>query len=135
MQQPSPMRRLLQGDVGSGKTIVALQAAVIAMENGYQAAFMAPTEILAIQHYLSARRTLEDAGYRVVLLTGSMDDGLKRSVRRHVAQGNVHLVIGTHALIQEKVEFHNLGFVIVDEQHRFGVMQRFKLMISSRTRW
>jgi ATP-dependent DNA helicase RecG len=128
MQQPSPMRRLLQGDVGSGKTIVALQAAVIAMENGYQAAFMAPTEILAIQHYLSARRTLEDAGYRVVLLTGSMDDGLKRSVRRHVAQGNVHLVIGTHALIQEKVEFHNLGFVIVDEQHRFGVMQRFKLM-------
>jgi ATP-dependent DNA helicase RecG len=98
------------------------------MENGYQAAFMAPTEILAIQHYLSARRTLEDAGYRVVLLTGSMDDGLKRSVRRHVAQGNVHLVIGTHALIQEKVEFHNLGFVIVDEQHRFGVMQRFKLM-------
>jgi ATP-dependent DNA helicase RecG len=128
MQQPSPMRRLLQGDVGSGKTIVALQAAVIAMENGYQAAFMAPTEILAIQHYLSARRTLEDAGYRVVLLTGSMDDALKRSVRRHVAQGNVHLVIGTHALIQEKVEFHKLGFVIVDEQHRFGVMQRFKLM-------
>lgn len=128
MQQPSPMRRLLQGDVGSGKTIVALQAAVIAMENGYQAAFMAPTEILAIQHYLSARRTLEDAGYRVVLLTGSMDEGLKRSVRRHVAQGNVHLVIGTHALIQEKVEFHKLGFVIVDEQHRFGVMQRFKLM-------
>jgi ATP-dependent DNA helicase RecG len=122
------MRRLLQGDVGSGKTIVALQAAVIAMENGYQVALMAPTDILAMQHYLSARRTLEDAGYRVVLLTGSMDDALKRSVRRHTAQGNVHLVIGTHALIQEKVEFHNLGFVIVDEQHRFGVMQRFTLM-------
>jgi ATP-dependent DNA helicase RecG len=128
MQHSSPMRRLLQGDVGSGKTIVALQAAVIAMENGYQVALMAPTEILAMQHYLSARRTLEDAGYRVVLLTGSMDDALKRSVRRHTAQGNVHLVIGTHALIQEKVEFHNLGFVIVDEQHRFGVMQRFTLM-------
>jgi len=128
MQHSSPMRRLLQGDVGSGKTIVALQAAVIAIENGYQVAFMAPTEILAIQHYLSARRILEDAGYRVILLTGSMDDDLKRRVRHHVAQGNVHLVIGTHALIQEKVEFHKLGFVIVDEQHRFGVMQRFKLM-------
>ncbi len=74
MQHPSPMRRLLQGDVGSGKTIVALQAAVIAIENGYQVAFMAPTEILATQHYLSARRMLEDAGYRVLLLTGSMDD-------------------------------------------------------------
>jgi ATP-dependent DNA helicase RecG len=128
MQHPSPMRRLLQGDVGSGKTIVALQAAVIAMENGYQVAFMAPTEILATQHYLSARRTLEDAGYRVMLLTGSLDEDLKRSARRHIARGDLHLVIGTHALIQEKVEFHNLGFVIVDEQHRFGVMQRFKLM-------
>jgi ATP-dependent DNA helicase RecG len=128
MQHPSPMRRLLQGDVGSGKTIVALQAAVIAIENGYQVAFMAPTEILATQHYLSARRTLEDAGYRVILLTGSMDEALKRSVRRHTALGNIHLVIGTHALIQEKVEFQNLGLVIVDEQHRFGVMQRFKLM-------
>jgi ATP-dependent DNA helicase RecG len=128
MQHPSPMRRLLQGDVGSGKTIVALQAAVIAIENGYQVAFMAPTEILATQHYLSARRMLEDAGYRVILLTGSLDDESKRNARRHIAQGNVHLVIGTHALIQEKVEFHDLGLVIVDEQHRFGVMQRFKLM-------
>ncbi len=128
MQHPSPMRRLLQGDVGSGKTIVALQAAVIAIENGYQVAFMAPTEILATQHYLSARRTLEDAGYRVVLLTGSLEEDRKRNARRHIARGDVHLVIGTHALIQEKVEFHNLGFVIVDEQHRFGVMQRFKLM-------
>ena len=128
MRQPSPMRRLLQGDVGSGKTIVALQAAVIAMENGYQAALMAPTEILATQHYFSARRILEPAGYRVVLLTGSQDEDRKRSARRHIAQGNAHIVIGTHALIQEKVEFHNLGLVIVDEQHRFGVMQRFKLM-------
>jgi ATP-dependent DNA helicase RecG len=128
MQQPSPMRRLLQGDVGSGKTIVALQAAVIAIENGYQVAFMAPTEILATQHYLSARRVLEAAGYRVVLLTGSLDPERKRSTRRHIAQGGAHLVIGTHALIQEEVEFHKLGLVIVDEQHRFGVMQRFKLM-------
>jgi len=128
MQQPSPMRRLLQGDVGSGKTIVALQAAVIAIENGYQAAFMAPTEILATQHYLSARRTLEEAGYRVVLLTGSQEEERKRNARRHIAQGDAHLVIGTHALIQEKVDFHKLGLVIVDEQHRFGVLQRFKLM-------
>jgi ATP-dependent DNA helicase RecG len=128
MQSPAPMRRLLQGDVGSGKTIVALQAAVIASENGCQVAFMAPTEILATQHYLSARRILEDAGYRVVLLTGSLDEERKRNARRHIAQGDAHLVIGTHALIQEKVEFHNLGLVIVDEQHRFGVLQRFKLM-------
>jgi ATP-dependent DNA helicase RecG len=128
MQQPSPMRRLLQGDVGSGKTIVALEAAVIAIENGYQAALMAPTEILATQHYLSARRILEPCGYRVVLLTGSLEPQQKRDVRRHIAQANAQLVIGTHALIEEKVEFGNLGLVIVDEQHRFGVMQRMKLM-------
>ena len=131
MQQPSPMRRLLQGDVGSGKTIVALQAAVIAIENGYQVAFMAPTEILATQHYLSARRVLEPAGYRVALLTGSQEEERKRNTRRHIAQGGAQLVIGTHALIQEKVEFHKLGLVIVDEQHRFGVMQRFTLMRKS----
>ncbi|MBV9609331.1 MAG: ATP-dependent DNA helicase RecG, partial [Acidobacteria bacterium] len=128
MQQPSPMRRLLQGDVGSGKTIVALQAAVVAIENGYQAALMAPTEILAAQHYLSARRILEPAGYRVVLLTGSLDDDHKREIRRHIAQGNAQLVIGTHALIEEKVEFAKPGLIIVDEQHRFGVLQRFRLM-------
>ena len=128
MQQAVPMRRLLQGDVGSGKTIIALQAAIIAMENGYQVALMAPTEILATQHYLSARRILEPAGYRIVLLTGSLDEERKRDTRRHIARGNVQLVIGTHALIEEKVEFAKLGLVIVDEQHRFGVLQRFKLM-------
>ena len=128
MKQASPMRRLLQGDVGSGKTIVALEAAVIAIENGYQVALMAPTEILATQHYLSARRILETAGYRIVLLTGSIEQERKRDIRRHISQGNAQLVIGTHALIQEKVEFDALGLVIVDEQHRFGVMQRFKLM-------
>ncbi len=128
MKQPVPMRRLLQGDVGSGKTIVALEAAVIAIENGYQVALMAPTEILATQHYLSARRILEPAGYRIVLLTGSQEAGRKKQVRRHIAQGNAQLVIGTHALIQETVEFDKLGLVIVDEQHRFGVMQRFRLM-------
>ena len=128
MTAPVPMRRLLQGDVGSGKTILALEAAVIAIENGYQVALMAPTEILATQHYLSARQILEAAGYRIVLLTGSQESGRKKQVRRHIAQGNAQLVIGTHALIQEAVEFDKLGLVIVDEQHRFGVMQRFKLM-------
>ena len=128
MQRPTPMRRLLQGDVGSGKTIVALEAAVIAIENGCQVALMAPTEILATQHYLSARRVLEPAGYRVVLLTGSLEPGHKREVRRHLSRGNAQLVVGTHALIQEKVEFDKLGLVIVDEQHRFGVMQRMRLM-------
>ena len=128
MQTPYPMRRLLQGDVGSGKTIVAFEAAILAIENGYQVALMAPTEILAQQHYFSARRILEKAGYRIVLLTGSLEQDRKRDVRRHIAQGNAQLVVGTHALIQDRVEFENLGLVIVDEQHRFGVMQRLKLM-------
>jgi ATP-dependent DNA helicase RecG len=132
MENPCPMRRLLQGDVGSGKTIVAFEAAVIAMENGYQAALMAPTEILAQQHYFSARRTLEAAGYRIVLLTGSLEEERKRETRRHIVQGNAQLVIGTHALIEQSVEFQNLGLVIVDEQHRFGVLQRSRLMKKSK---
>ncbi|MBV9342233.1 MAG: ATP-dependent DNA helicase RecG, partial [Acidobacteria bacterium] len=123
--------RLLQGDVGSGKTLVAFEAAIVAIENGYQAALMAPTEILAQQHYFSARRILEPSGYRIVLLTGSLEDDRKRDIRRHIAQGNAQLIIGTHALIEQPVEFLNLGFVIVDEQHRFGVLQRFKLMKKS----
>jgi ATP-dependent DNA helicase RecG len=130
MRQPNPMRRLLQGDVGSGKTIVALQAMLVAMENGYQAALMAPTEILATQHFLAARKLLERSSrrYRIVLLTGSLDDDRKRHNRGLINRGEAHLVIGTHALIEEKVEFDRLGLVVVDEQHRFGVMQRFKLM-------
>jgi len=131
MEKPYPMRRLLQGDVGSGKTIVGFEAAIIAIENGYQVALMAPTEILAQQHHFSARRILENAGYRIVLLTGSLESDRKREVRRHIAQGNAQLVIGTHALLEEKVEFGKLGLVIVDEQHRFGVMQRLKLMKKS----
>ena len=131
MQQPYPMRRLLQGDVGSGKTIIGFQAAIIAIENGYQVALMAPTEILAQQHYFSARQILENAGYRIVLLTGSLEADRKREIRRHIAQGNAQLVIGTHALLEEKVEFARPGLVIVDEQHRFGVLQRLKLMKKS----
>ena len=131
MQKPHPMRRLLQGDVGSGKTIIGFQAAIIAIENGCQVALMAPTEILAQQHYFSARRILESAGYRIVLLTGSLEADRKREIRRHIAQGNAQLVIGTHALLEEKVEFARPGLVIVDEQHRFGVLQRLKLMKKS----
>jgi ATP-dependent DNA helicase RecG len=130
MREPNPMRRLLQGDVGSGKTIVALQAMIVAIENGYQAALMAPTEILATQHYLAARKLLERSSRkpRVVLLTGSLDEDRKRQNRGLINRGDAQLVIGTHALIEEKVEFDRLGLVVVDEQHRFGVMQRFKLM-------
>jgi len=130
MRRGVPMRRLLQGDVGSGKTIVALQAMLIAIENGHQAALMAPTEILATQHYLSAKRVLEKAQhkYRITLLTGSLDEDRKRAARRRIYEGEADLVIGTHALIEEKVEFAKLGLVVVDEQHRFGVLQRFRLM-------
>ncbi|MBB5056738.1 ATP-dependent DNA helicase RecG [Granulicella aggregans] len=135
MKRPQPMRRLLQGDVGSGKTIVAMQAALVAIENGYQVALMAPTEILATQHYLSARKLFADAispktgrSYRVTLLTGSLDEATKRGARGTIYRGETQLAIGTHALIEDKVDFANLGLVIVDEQHRFGVQQRFRLM-------
>jgi ATP-dependent DNA helicase RecG len=130
MRAPSPMRRLLQGDVGSGKTIVALQAMLVALENGYQAALMAPTEILATQHFLAIRKLLERSSRkpRIVLLTGSLAEDRKRTTRGQINRGEAQLVIGTHALIEEKVEFDNLGLVIVDEQHRFGVLQRFRLM-------
>jgi ATP-dependent DNA helicase RecG len=130
MRAPEPMRRLLQGDVGSGKTIVALQAMLVAIENGYQAALMAPTEILATQHFLGARKLLERSQqhYRVVLLTGSLDEDRKRENRGLIARGEAQLVIGTHALIEERVDFAKLGLVVVDEQHRFGVLQRFRLM-------
>ena len=130
MRQSHPMRRLLQGDVGSGKTIVALQAMLVAIENGYQAAMMAPTEILATQHYLAARKLLAKSSksYKIVLLTGSLDQDRKRQARGQIFRGEAQLVIGTHALIEEKVEFARLGLVVVDEQHRFGVLQRFRLM-------
>ncbi len=131
MRETSPMRRLLQGDVGSGKTIVALQAMLVAMENGYQAALMAPTEILATQHYpggAQAAGALFAPLSQIALLTGSLSEERKRHTRGLINRGEAQLVIGTHALIEEKVEFDRLGLVVVDEQHRFGVMQRFKLM-------
>src|SRR5882762_6836811 len=128
LEKPVPMNRLLQGDVGSGKTIVALQSAVIAMENGTQAALMAPTEILAVQHFLSARRILAKAGYRVELLISGLKASEKSAVLDRIRSGEAQLVIGTHALIEDNVAFARLGFVAIDEQHRFGVMQRKKLM-------
>jgi len=128
LEKPSPMNRLLQGDVGSGKTIIALQAAVIAIENGTQAALMAPTEILAVQHFLSARRTLAKAGYRVELLINGLKAAEKSAVLERIRTGEAQLVIGTHALIEDNVAFARLGFVAIDEQHRFGVLQRKRLM-------
>jgi len=124
MTRPQAMHRLLQGDVGAGKTIVALLAAVVAIENGLQAALMAPTEILAEQHFLTVRRLLETSRYRVALLTGSTPAAERRRVLGDVASGAVQLVVGTHALVQQKVVFARLGLIVVDEQHRFGVMQR-----------
>jgi ATP-dependent DNA helicase RecG len=123
-----PMNRLLQGDVGSGKTIVAIQAAILAIENGYQVALMAPTEILAVQHYLYVKQLFRPLDYRVELLISARKAAEKVEIKRDVGTGAVHLAIGTHALIEEDVRFAQLGLVVVDEQHRFGVLQRFELM-------
>ncbi|MBI3896395.1 MAG: ATP-dependent DNA helicase RecG [Acidobacteria bacterium] len=133
MRAPRPMHRLLQGDVGSGKTIVALQAAVIAIENGYQVAVMSPTEILATQHCFYFRRLLGRSGYNVVLLSGSATPREKRAIKKLLREGAAQVAIGTHALVVEDVEFKALGLVITDEQHRFGVMQRRRLMQKGRT--
>lgn len=124
MTGEEPMNRLLQGDVGSGKTIVAVQAMVISVENGYQAALMAPTEILAEQHARNFKKWLADTRYRVELLIGSMKAKEKREIQEALKSGEIDIVIGTHALIQEAVEFQKLGLAVIDEQHRFGVMQR-----------
>jgi ATP-dependent DNA helicase RecG len=128
LEKPAPMNRLLQGDVGSGKTIVALQAAVIAIENGCQAALMAPTEILAVQHYLSARRVLAPGGHCVELLISGLKHAEKSAALERIRTGEAQLVIGTHALIEDQVQFARLGFAAIDEQHRFGVLQRKRLM-------
>ncbi len=127
MERPQPMNRLLQGDVGSGKTIVALMAALVAMENGLQVAFMAPTEILAEQHFFNIRRLLEHSRFRLTLLTGATPAKKRREILAELAGGSMHMVIGTHALVQEDVAFLELGLAIIDEQHRFGVLQRATL--------
>jgi ATP-dependent DNA helicase RecG len=127
MQRPHPMNRLLQGDVGSGKTIVALMAALVAMENGFQVAFMAPTEILAEQHFITIRTLLESSRFRMTLLTGATAAKRRREIHAELAAGSLQLVVGTHALVQDPIAFHELGLVIIDEQHRFGVMQRATL--------
>ena len=127
MKSARPMHRLLQGDVGSGKTVVALITMLIAVENGYQGALMAPTEILAEQHYLTIRGMLEALGVEVVLLVGGQGRGEREQLLESIADGRARIVIGTHALIQESVDFHQLGLVVIDEQHRFGVMQRAEL--------
>ncbi len=127
LAQNAPMNRLVQGDVGCGKTIVAALSALQAVDSGYQAALMAPTEILAEQHYLKLKPLLEPLGVKVVLLTGSLRTKEKVLRQDMVASGQSQVVIGTHALIQDAVKFHKLGLAIVDEQHRFGVEQRLKL--------
>ncbi len=127
MARPSPMHRLLQGDVGSGKTVVSMAAMLTACENGYQAAIMAPTEILAEQHYRNIQRWAESLGLKATLLLGSTRPAEKKDLARQIEAGEIHLVVGTHALIQEGVEFRKLGLVVVDEQHRFGVVQRAAL--------
>jgi ATP-dependent DNA helicase RecG len=141
LERPYPMHRLLEGDVGSGKTIVAFEAATIAIENGYQVALMAPTEILAAQHYLSARRIFNPAeravgdaakraaaGYKVELLVSGQKRAERNETLERIAKGESQFIVGTHALIENPVEFKRLGLVIVDEQHRFGVLQRKRLI-------
>jgi ATP-dependent DNA helicase RecG len=127
LQSDAPMNRLVQGDVGSGKTIVALMAMMAAMENGYQAALMAPTEILAEQHSRNIRRILADTPYRVEMLIGSLKAAEKRKLHSDLEAGEINAMVGTHALIQDTVQFQNLGLVVIDEQHRFGVLQRAEL--------
>ena len=121
------MNRLLQGDVGSGKTIVALMTMLLAVDNGFQACLMAPTEILATQHYQSIANLLKDTGVEVALLTGSSKTKERRLLDEQLQAGSLSILIGTHALLEDKVQFHNLGLAIIDEQHRFGVEQRAKL--------
>ena len=127
MRSERAMNRLVQGDVGAGKTVVAMAALLVAVRNGYQAALMAPTEILAEQHFLGIRRTMESLGVTVSLLSGSLPAKEKRAALAAVAGGETHIAVGTHALIQDDVAFHRLGLAVVDEQHRFGVMQRAAL--------
>jgi ATP-dependent DNA helicase RecG len=128
LKAPYPMNRLMQGDVGSGKTIVAFEAMVVAVENGYQAVLMAPTEILAEQHFINAKRILAPLGYRIGMVTGALKRSERAEILEQAANGSLQVIIGTHALIEGAVAFAKLGLVVVDEQHRFGVVQRSQLM-------
>ncbi len=130
-ERETPMNRLLQGDVGSGKTVVAGLAARQAASAGFQSAIMAPTEILASQHAETLAKLLEPLGVSVGLLTGSVKGRARQELYKHIAEGDVDVVVGTHALIQDAVKFHKLGFVVIDEQHRFGVAQRQELLKKS----
>lgn len=121
------MNRLLQGDVGSGKTIVALMTMLLAIDNGFQACLMAPTEILANQHFLGIQKLVKDLGINIALLTGSIKKSTRKIIHAQLESGELHILIGTHALLEDKVKYKNLGLAIVDEQHRFGVAQRSKL--------
>ncbi|WP_159799953.1 ATP-dependent DNA helicase RecG [Flavobacterium sp. MK4S-17] len=127
MGQPAQMNRLLQGDVGSGKTIVALMSMLLALDNGFQACLMAPTEILATQHYNGLTKLAEPLGIKISLLTGSTKTADRKIIHEELENGSLHIIIGTHALLEDKVQFKNLGLAIIDEQHRFGVEQRSKL--------
>ena len=133
MKSGKPMNRLLQGDVGSGKTLVAIAVSYATVMSGYQVAVMVPTEILAYQHFNNFKKFLQGKNINIALLTGSLTPAHKRSVYRHIKEGNINIIIGTHALIQEKVEFKRLGLVIIDEQHRFGVVQKKTLMEKNNT--
>ncbi|MBI2340003.1 MAG: ATP-dependent DNA helicase RecG [Deltaproteobacteria bacterium] len=125
--KPEPMNRLLQGDVGCGKTLVAFLASLVACENGYQSVLMAPTEILAGQHYVNLKKVADPLDVRIALLMGSTPKGEREEILKELASGRIRIIFGTHALIQEGVEFHRLGFIVIDEQHRFGVRQRAAL--------
>jgi len=127
MKKPKPMNRLLQGDVGSGKTIVAVFAMLVAIENGYQCAFMCPTEILAEQHYKVLKSYFDKLDVNVVQLVGGQKKKMREQILQDIRLGKANVIVGTHALIQEGVEFKNLGFIVIDEQHKFGVMQRARL--------
>jgi ATP-dependent DNA helicase RecG len=133
MENPAPMHRLLQGDVGSGKTLVAAEAAVIAVENGFQVAVLAPTEILAAQHFFYLKNIFAPLGYELALLTGSLRPRQKTQFKRALEEGLIHIAVGTHALLEEDVRFHQLGLAIVDEQHRFGVLQRLNFIAKGRS--
>ncbi|MEX2456204.1 MAG: DEAD/DEAH box helicase, partial [Balneolaceae bacterium] len=128
IQQPVQMNRLIQGDVGAGKTIVAIGAMLMAVDSGFQAAMMAPTEILAEQHYFTLKKYLEPLGVRFRLLVGGQKKSLRDDILADISGGNCNIVIGTHAVIQQTVQFNNLGLAVIDEQHRFGVKQRNEVL-------